>query len=82
MALSTSFDMLESSNTMYEVIKMANKIHFSELPLGLGMALAQNTEAMYRFCQMDEQQQREIISHTKQIQSRQEMREFVRSFAE
>lgn len=61
---------------------MPNTIHFTELPLGLGMALAQNTEAMYHFCSMDADKQREIISYTKQIRSKEEMREFVKSFVD
>ena len=61
---------------------MANQINFTELPLGLGMALAQNTIAMQHFCSWDAGKQREAISRTKQISSKEEMREFVRNFGE
>ncbi len=61
---------------------MTNHIHFTELPLGLGMALTQNTKAMQKFSAMDEKKQREIISYTKNIQSKEQMREFVNRIGE
>ncbi len=50
-----------------------------ELPLGLGMALAKNVEAMNRFSAMSKQQQQQIIEHTKVINSKQEMQQYVNS---
>lgn len=49
-----------------------------EMPLGLGMALAQDVNAMDYFASLPDQKQQEIISRTHSIQSKQEMRELVR----
>ena len=51
-----------------------------DLPMGLGMALAQNPDAMEYFCSLPEQEQQSIIDHTHSIQSRREMHDFVQSF--
>ena len=42
----------------------------SELPMGFGMALARNTDAMERFASLSEQQQQEIIGRTHSVQSK------------
>lgn len=52
-----------------------------EMPMGLGLALAQNLEAMNRFSSLSPQQKQQMIEHTKQINSSQEMRSFVQQFA-
>ena len=49
-----------------------------EMPLGLGMALAQDVNAMDYFASLPDQKQQEIISRTHSIQSKQERRELVR----
>ena len=51
----------------------------SELPLGLGMALAQNPSAMESFTAMSEAERRQVIEHTHSIRSKQEMQAFVNS---
>ena len=48
-----------------------------DLPLGFGMALAQRSEAMQRFCALTDEEQRMVIDHTHQIYSKQEMQAFV-----
>lgn len=48
-----------------------------EIPLGLGMALAQNADAMKYFGQLPKQKQKRVIEKTKEIQSKKEMRSFV-----
>ena len=48
-----------------------------DLPLGFGMALAQRSEAMQRFCALTDEEQRMVIDQTHQIQSKQEMQAFV-----
>lgn len=53
-----------------------------EMPLGLGLALAQNVEAMNRFAAMPRERQREIIAHTHEIRSSAEMRAYVALLAE
>ena len=37
-----------------------------DLPLGFGMALAQRSEAMQRFCALTDEEQRMVIDHTHQ----------------
>lgn len=51
----------------------------SDLPLGFGLALAQNTKALDSFSKMTEQQKKEIINQTHSIQSKKEMQAFVDS---
>ena len=48
-----------------------------ELPLGLGMALAQNPQAMARFSSLTEAQQQAIIDGAHAVRSKQEMRSYV-----
>ena len=52
-----------------------------ELPLGLGMALAQNVKAMESFCAMSQQQKAAVIARTHNIRSKQEMHAYVESLA-
>lgn len=53
-----------------------------DLPLGFGMALAQNTEAMQKFSNMSDSQKSEILSQIHSINSKQEMRSFVSKLAQ
>ncbi len=55
------------------------KANGSDLPLGLGMALMQNTDAFLYFSALNAQQQQKIIEKSKGIQSRKEMKSFVDS---
>ncbi|MBP3509830.1 MAG: hypothetical protein J6J99_08845 [Oscillibacter sp.] len=48
-----------------------------ELPLGFGMALAQHPEAMARFSNLTEEEQRAIIDGAHAVRSKQEMRAYV-----
>lgn len=48
-----------------------------DMPLGLGMALCKNLEAMNYFTNLTTSQQNEIIEHTHVIQSKQEMQSYV-----
>ena len=50
-----------------------------ELPLGFGMALAQNPRAMEYFSKQTKEKQAEILAHTHTIQSRNEMHAYVQS---
>ena len=47
------------------------------LPLGFGMALAQNEEAMNRFESMTEAEKQEVIRRTHQVTSKREMQRLV-----
>lgn len=48
-----------------------------ELPLGFGMALAQNEQAMHAFEAMTEAQKRAVIEQTHAVTSRREMQQLV-----
>ena len=48
-----------------------------ELPLGLGMALAMNNQAMFYYSRLDEVSRREIIQRAKSVNSKEEMKAFV-----
>jgi uncharacterized protein YdeI (YjbR/CyaY-like superfamily) len=56
---------------------MNNEFNKSDLPLGLGMALAQNSNAMTKFANLPDNRKREIIEQTHSLNSKQEMKEFV-----
>ena len=49
----------------------------ADLPMGLGMALAQDVPAMERFASLSPDQQRDIIDQTHRITSKSEMQSFV-----
>lgn len=48
-----------------------------EMPMGLGMSLAQNPDAMRSFAAMTKEQQMAVIEKTHSMTSRREMHEFV-----
>lgn len=48
-----------------------------EMPLGFGMALAMNPEAMEKFAQLDEEKKQTIINGTHGVHSREEMHRYV-----
>ncbi len=49
----------------------------TELPMGFGMALAQNAQALNCFSNMTKNQQQAVIEQTHTIQSKEEMQAFV-----
>lgn len=49
----------------------------NEIPQGLGMALAENLNAMKQFTSMTESEQQEFISQSRNVGSKQEMRSLV-----
>lgn len=49
------------------------------LPLGFGMALAQNEAAMSRFATMSEAEKQSVIQRTHQVRSRRDMQRLVDS---
>lgn len=51
------------------------------LPLGFGMSLAQHHDAMEKFAQMTEAQQKQILSQIHNINSKEEMQAFVANLA-
>jgi len=56
---------------------MQDKIPGSDIPMGFGMALAQNLPAMEKFSELPPALQHEIIEYTHQIRSKEEMRRYV-----
>lgn len=52
-----------------------------ELPLGLGMALAQNEKAMAKFELLSQKEKQSIIQKTHNIKSKKEMHTLVNSLA-
>ncbi len=58
---------------------MQNPNDPSALPLGLGMALAQNPAAMQRFAAMPPAQQQAVIARAHAVSSRREMQTLVAS---
>ena len=59
---------------------MKNYANGPEIPMGLGMALAENLPAMEYFSSLSPRQQQEIIRKTHQISSKEEMQQFVAGF--
>ena len=53
-----------------------------DLPLGFGMALAQQPDAMKKFSNMTEDEQNRILSKIHNIDSKQEMQSFVSRLAD
>lgn len=49
----------------------------ADLPMGFGMALMQNENAMRRFASMSDDEQKSVLSQTHAIQSKKEMQAFV-----
>jgi len=58
---------------------MQNYVNGPEMPLGFGMALAQNINALNQFASLPIAQQQEIIEHAHTIQSKEEMQTYVQS---
>lgn len=48
-----------------------------EIPVGLGMALAQRPEAMEKLASLSETKKQEIINGTHSVSSKKEMRQYV-----
>jgi len=53
-----------------------------DLPMGFGMALLQNEDAALRFYALPQSQQEDIISKTRNIASKSEMRAYVARIAD
>ena len=58
---------------------MKNYADGQDMPMGLGIALAQNLDAMNYFASLPKAAQKKIIERTHSISSKQEMRTFVQS---
>lgn len=49
----------------------------NEMPIGFGMALAMNPEAMQKFASLSEAKKQRIINGTHTVSSKSEMRQYV-----
>lgn len=56
---------------------MKNYANGDGIPLGFGMLLAQNTDAMNRFSALTDEQKQSIINGAAKVNSKKEMREYV-----
>ncbi|MDP4133490.1 MAG: hypothetical protein Q8882_05715 [Bacillota bacterium] len=61
---------------------MPNYVDSGEIPMGFGMALAQNSSAMSKFALFTEEQRKKAIDHTHNIKSHNEMVEFAQEIAD
>lgn len=50
------------------------------LPLGLGMALAQNVDALNYFGTLSQDEQQKVLNQAHTVQSKQEMQDYVDNF--
>ena len=48
-----------------------------DMPVGLGMALAMNPEAMQKFATLTDRQKWEVVSGTHAVESKSEMKKYV-----
>lgn len=53
-----------------------------ELPLGFGMALAQNEAAMKKFASLTEAEKKSVLQQAHHVNSKREMQQFVSGIAE
>ncbi len=53
-----------------------------EIPLGLGIALAQNLNAMNYFASLDDTGKQQVIDGTHSVRSKSEMKQYVSNLAE
>ena len=58
---------------------MQNKENRPEVPLGLGYALAQNSDALKAFADLSSERQKQIIEESRNVTSKNEMRQFVKN---
>ena len=61
---------------------MQNTIPDGELPLGLGLAMAQRPEAMERFAALPEAEREALVNRARGARSKQEMRACVDALVE
>ena len=57
----------------------SQNIYSSDIPMGLGMALMQNRQAMNYFSSLSDAEKQQVIDHTHTIQSKEEMQSYVDS---
>ena len=70
---------LNAKNIHINIERMTNmhSKNGADIPLGLGMALMQNSDAFFYFSALDGKTQQQIIDGTKGIKTRQQMKNYV-----
>ncbi len=58
-----------------------SKEHELGIPIGLGMAMSMNTDAMKYFSALSDEERREVVLHASAIDSKAEMRAYVEEMA-
>lgn len=61
---------------------MCNYANGEDIPLGFGMALAQNAAALEAFAAMTDEGRRQVLAQLPDLRSKQEMRAYVARLAE
>lgn len=61
---------------------MENKIYGGDVPMGLGMALVQNRQALEKFSYMNDSERKKLIDGTHNIKSSKEMEIYVQGIAD
>ena len=70
-----------SAEAIWRGEKMDNNL-LNSLPMGFGMALAANAEALDSFAKLSEEQKKKVLDGTQYIRSKLEMRNYVNQIAE
>ena len=65
------------ADTKREVTTMEQNVFGNGIPMGFGMALAQNTSALNYFSNLSEEERLKILDKAKTIRSKREMRSYV-----
>lgn len=60
----------------------SNFLEEDEIPLGFGMALAQNEKALEKFGQLDERQKQRFLFEARHVRNRNEMQSIVNRIGE
>ena len=76
-----SFAIAQQSPFTQEGLRKEKTMDFYKVPIGFGMALAQNTAAMNRYAQMTEAQKQDILNKAHNVRSEKEMYSLVASLA-
>lgn len=70
---------VKRDKNIFEVIRLNNNKSNTDIPLGLGMALAQNVNAMNYFSSLSKERQNDIINQAHRVNSKREMKALVSS---
>lgn len=57
-------------------------INNDQVPIGFSMALAKDMNALTAFSNMNKEEKQTVVNHSKSIQSKQEMQQYVSSLAD